>query len=268
MRRKSLRTFVQVLLLGLLLGASSSAYADAISVTSVTVSNVQLTPTAGTIMFFTTQLSPGTRAGAVVTDGFNDVSNRSESPTRSEASITVGSASASALSDFTNRTFSANSSVMFSGCICSAEAEGQTFLREAFTITGGTGNVDVNLSALLSTMQTLMTDQFSLFAASDVLVNLQVIDASNSSIVHNFSFDSRLSIRPPTNATALEIQRQLSEVLALQFNTQYSLVISAFANSRAAQNEIPEPASVVLLVSGLGFMVGRFRKSRKDHARS
>jgi len=41
MRRKSLKTFVPILLLGLLLGTSSSAYADTISLTTVSVSNFQ-----------------------------------------------------------------------------------------------------------------------------------------------------------------------------------------------------------------------------------
>ena len=54
----------------------------------------------------------------------------------------------------------------------------------------------------------------------------------------------------------MEFERQLSEVFTLQFGTEYSLRASLFANSEAGQNEVPEPASVVLLVSGLGFMAG------------
>ena len=129
-------------------------------------------------------------------------------------------------------------------------------------VVGGSGNVNVNLSALLVTMQTLMTDQFSLSAASTAIISLQVLDVSDFSTVHSFSFDSRLGIRPPTNSTVLEIERQLSEVFTLQFDREYSLVLIAIANSRAAQNEIPEPASVILLVSGLGLMAGFVKKWR------
>ena len=261
MKRKSLRTFVQILLLGLLLGTSSSAYADAVSVTSASVTNLQIVPTSGTVVF-TPQSSPATIAHAVVSDGFDGTSSRVESATRAETSISLGFAGAGAVSDFTDLSFSANSNVMLSGCLCSFESEGQAVLRKSFMIVGGSGNVDVNLSGLLVSMQTLMTDQFSFFAASDVLINLQVLDVSDSSSVHSFSFDSRLSIRPPTNSTVIEIERQLSEMFTLQFDKEYSLLVSVIANSRAAQNEIPEPASVLLLVSGLGFMAGFVKKWR------
>lgn len=259
MRRKSLGTCV--LLLGLVLGISSSAYADAVSITSVSVSNLQLVPTSGMIVF-TTQLSPATVASAVVSDGFDGPSNRSESPTRSEASINLGFAGASAVSDFTNLSFNANSNIMLSGCLCTFEAEGFASLRKTFMVVGGSGNVTVNLSALLETTQTLMTDQFSFGASSLVIVGLQVLDPSDFSSVHTFSFSNRLGIRPPTNLSVTELERQLSEIFTLQFNKEYTLVVSVIANSEAGQNEIPEPASVVLLVSGLGFMAGVVKKRR------
>src|ERR1041385_7845985 len=57
MTRNFLRLFVQIMLLGLLCGASSSAYADAISVSAVTFSNLQITPAAGTVVFTPTASS-------------------------------------------------------------------------------------------------------------------------------------------------------------------------------------------------------------------
>jgi len=260
MRRKSLRTFLQILLLSVVLGTASTAYADAIAITSGSVSNIQIVPTSGTVVF-TPQTAPVTIAGAVISDGFDSVSNRMESPTRSEASISLGFASAAGVSDLTNLSLSANSNVMLSGCRCQFETEGQAFLRQSFMITGGTGNVDVNLSALLSTMQSVITDQFSVFAASSVIINLQVLNAADFSTVHNFSFSSRFSVLP-TNSAVMEIERQLLESFTLQFGTEYSLRASVFANSEAAQNEVPEPATVVLLVSGLGFMAGFVKKRR------
>ncbi|HEX7329904.1 MAG TPA: PEP-CTERM sorting domain-containing protein [Pyrinomonadaceae bacterium] len=259
MKRTSLGTCV--LLLGLLLGTSSSAHADAISITSASVTNVQIVPTAGTLVF-TTQSFPATLANAVLTDGFDGPSNQSVSPTHAQASISLGFASAAADSNFTNMSFSANSNVMLSGCLCSWEAEGFASLRKNFMIVGGDGNVSVNVSGLLTTMQTLMTDQFSLSAGSTILVGLRVFDASDFSTVHSFSFDSRVAIRPPTNSSTTEIERQLSELFTLQFNKEYGLSITVIANSRAAQSEVPEPASVFLLVSGLGFAAGFVRKHR------
>lgn len=251
MRRKSIGTCV--LLLGLLLGTASSARADALAITSVSV-NVQIVPTSGTIVFSLPEFSPGTTAFAFAENGFGDESrDESESLTRSEASANVTFASATAVSDFTNLSFNANSNVMLSGCLCSAESVGQTFLLENFMIVGGTGLVNVNFSALLLTMQTLITDQSSLFAASTTLIGLHVSD------VRSFSFDDNLRIGPD-DAAAVEIERRISEILTLEFNKEYSLLIIVSGNSRAAQNEIPEPATVVLLVSGLGFMTGFVRK--------
>ena len=277
MRRKSLRTCV--LLLGLLLITSSSAYADTISITTVSVSNLQIVPTSGTIVLLTTEFGPrATASGAAVfnSPGFDDESaNGSQSPTRAEASTSVTFASAGGVSDITNMFLSADSNVMLSDCLCQAETEGLASIRASFMVVGGSGSVDVNFSGLLQTMQTLMIDEFSLSAASVARMSLRVFhpdcaDVFNpncGNVNHTFSFDSNLVIRPPDLSTALEFQRQISEAVTLQFGQQYNLLISVNAISRGAQNEIPEPATVVLLASGLGFMTGFVRKRRASRVK-
>ena len=256
MRRKSPRTFVWILLLGILLCTSSSAYADAISITTVSLSNLQIVPTSGTIVFSLPASGVRTIASGAAANSFGEESgSHSLGPTRSEASTSVTFAGAGGLSDFANLSLNANSNVMLAGCICSAESEGLASLRTTFTIVGGSGDVDVNFSGLLQTMQTLMTDEFSLFAASDVRFDLQVLD------VGTFSFAFRPNIGP-NDSTVIEMQRQLSEVLTLQFNQPYTLLVFVGANSRGAQSEIPEPATAILLVSGLGFMAGFVKKWR------
>ena len=247
-------SFGTCLLLGLLLATSSSAYADTISVTSVSVTNIQLVSSSGTIVLSPPQSGSRTIASGVAVNSFDQEDlDQEENPTLSQASASVTFANANAVSDFTNSLVNANSNVMLSGCLCSAETEGIALIRQSFTIVGGSGNVDVTLSAMMQTMQNLITDQFGLFAASDARITLQI------SGVESFSFDSILHVGP-NESLALERQRQLSEVLTLQFNQQYTFTVSVIANSRAAQNEIPEPATVVLLVSGLGFMAGFVRK--------
>ena len=254
MTRKSLGTCV--LLLGLLLGTSSAAYADAFVITSVSLSSLQIVPASGTIVFSPPQVGSRTFAGAAATTGFDEESGQqSEGPTLSQANASVAHASVSAVSDFTNLFLNANNTITLSGCLCSAETEGDAFLKESFIITGGSGNVVVNFSALLDAVQNVVTDQFSLFAASRARFSLQVVD------VQTFSFDSILHIGPNDLAN-LETQRQLSEAITLQFGHQYDLVVFVGASSEAAQNEVPEPATVVLLGSGLGFMAGFVRKRR------
>lgn len=254
MRRKSLG--ICVLLLGLLLGTSSSAYADTIAITSVSLSNFQIVPASGTVVFSTPQSgSPTTASGAAANSLGEELGNSSLSPTFAQALTSITFASAGGTADLATMSVKANSSVLLPGCVCSAETEGLASLRLSFMITGGTGAVDVTLSGLSQTMQNLVTDEFSLFAVSESRISLNVID------VGTFSFNSSLRIGP-NDSTTLDTQRQLSQAVTLQFGHQYDLIVFVGSNSRAAQNEVPEPASVVLLVSGLGFMAGFVRKRR------
>ena len=257
MSRKSLGTCV--LLLGLLLGTASSAYADTIAITTVSLSNLQLVPTSGSIVFLGPQFGSRTTASAAVSNSatnglFEESSTFSQSPTRAEAITTITFASAAGVSDFPNSLFSANSNVTLSGCTCTGESEGLAALHESFMITGGSGSVNVNLSALFQSIQILATDELSLFAATQADLVLQVGGADT------FFFHFGFTI--PTGSINSDIQNQISQVVTLQFDQQYTLDVFLRANSRAAQNEIPEPATVVLLASGLGFTAGFVRKRR------
>lgn len=246
-----------VLLLALLIGTSSNAYADTISLTSVSLINFQIVPSSGTIVFSTSQIgSPTSASGAAVNSLDEESGNSQQSPTFSQAFTSITFASAGGVSEFSSLSFSANTNVTLPGCVCSAETEGLAALRLSFMIVGGTGAVNVTFSALTQTIQNLVTDQFSLFAVSETRIFLNVID------VATFSFDTRFRIGPGDPATVIAAQRLISEVVTLQFNQQYSVVVSGLAISRAGQNEIPEPATVLLLLSGLGSMAGFVKKRR------
>ncbi len=258
MRRQSLRTCV--LLVALLLGTASSAYADAISFTSLTFSSFQIVPTSGTIVFSL----PRTQALARATNSLGEESLElvvSESPIAVQlANASVSFASGFAIADPLNFIGSQNSNAMLSGCNCEAFGVGQTVLQKTFVITGGTGNVDVTFSAVLLTMQTVMTDEFGTFAGSNVLAGIHL---GSSSI-----FPTLFSVIEigPNDSRVSNIEHQLSQVLTLQFNTVYRIDVSLSANSTVVNQspaEIPEPATMVLLVSGLGFMAGFVKKRRK-----
>jgi len=62
MRVKSLKVFVRVLLFGLLLGASSTAHADTVVITSFSFSNLQFNPATGTAVFTPTGASARAQA--------------------------------------------------------------------------------------------------------------------------------------------------------------------------------------------------------------
>jgi hypothetical protein len=253
MRRKA--TVICVLLLGLVLGTASNAYADTISLTTVSLTNFQIVSSSGTVVISPSQtVSPTSASGAAVNSFDEEDGDLSTSPTFSHAFASVTFANAGGVSEFATMSLSANANVTLSGCGCSAETEGLAAIRLSFTIVGGSGPVDVTFSALAQTVQNLVTDQFSQFAVSETRIFLNLID------VQTFSFDSRFRIGA-NETTVIETQRLLSEVVTLQFNQQYNLLISVGANSRAAQSEVPEPATVVLLVSGLGFMAA-FSKRR------
>jgi len=257
MKHKSLGTCI--LLLGLLLVPVSSAYADTIAITTISLSNLQLTPTSGSIVFlgpeFGSRTNASSAASNTATNGFfEESSNFSQSPTHAEAITTLTFASAGGVSDFPNSFFSAATNVMLSGCTCTAETEGLASLNESFMIVGGSGSVNVTLSALFQSIQTLATDELSLFAATQADLVVQIGGADT------FFFHFGFTI--PTGSINSDIQNQISQAVTLQFDQQYTLGVFIRANSRAAQNEIPEPATVVLLVSGLGFMTGFVRKHR------
>ena len=256
MTRKLLATCV--LLIGLLIATPAIAEADTIAFSSVSLTNFQLVSASGTVVFSAPLLgSPTAASGAVANSLREESANSQQSPTHSQASATVNFANASGMSDLANGSLTASSSVTLSGCVCSAETEGLAFLNQSFMIVGGTGSVAVTLSALLETTQNLVTDQFSLFAASDARISLQVLDEDGN------AFNSHLNIGPSASLS-LQMQKQFSQVIMLQFGQQYSLQLFVGANARAAQSEIPEPATMVLLISGLGFMAGFVRKRRES----
>src|SRR5690348_15742664 len=111
MRRKLLASCV--LLLGLLLGASTRAWADTATLTSVSLTNIQLTSASGTVVFAPPQVGPVTSASGAAQNSFGqEVAAHSESPTRAQAAAAVFAAGASGQSDLANLQLNANSNVI------------------------------------------------------------------------------------------------------------------------------------------------------------
>lgn len=257
MRVKSLRVFVCVLLFGLLLGASSTAHADAVVITSF-VSNLQFNPATGTAVF--TPAGASARAQATNTLGeTQDITSNTFPVSQATALVTFASSSISL--NATNLTANATSLVTVGGCTCTASSFGLGVFTGTLVILGGEGNVDVTFSLLPFATGQVMTDQFGTFGEAEVSYNLLLNGLSV------LSQDQMLIRVDGPNQTG---QFQLgpggvSKVFSLQFGAVNTIEfrIGASAAGGNEVSEIPEPATVVLLFSGVGFMAGVLKKRLK-----
>lgn len=254
MSLKSLRVFAPVMLFALLLGASSTANADTIVISSISLSNFQFTPASGTAQFTPTAASA--QANPQNTLGENQNTTSNTFPV-AQSTATVTFASASATGNATNGTATANASVSVGDCTCTASGFSQSSFSGTLVITGGVGNVDVTFSFVPSAMGQVMTDQFGVLAEASV--NYQVLLNG----VAIFSQDQLLNgVNGPNQTAGFElIPKEMSHSFPLVFGAVNTFEVRVNSNSFGI-NQVPEPASVLLLASGLGFLVHRLRRSK------
>ena len=254
MRVKSLKVFAGVLVFGLLLGASSTAYADTVVITSFSFGNLQVTPTVGTVVFTPTAASA--RALAMNSLGENqDISSNTFPVAQAASAVTFSNSSGTGSA--TNQTANVTSFVSVGNCTCQGSAFGQATFTTTFVISGGEGNVDVTISSMPFATGQVMTDQFGVFAEASISWSLRLNG------VQVFGTDEMLRrVDGPNQTGGFQLgPGQQSKVFSLQYGAVNTINVTIFANSAAA-NAVPEPATVVLLVSGLGIMTGVLKKKR------
>lgn len=257
MRVRSLKLFAPVLLFGLLLGASSTAYADTVVITSFNL-GVQFTPATGTAVFTPTGASARAQATNSLGENQNITSNAFPIA-QTTAVVTFANASVSVSA--TNQTANATSFVSVGECSCSASSFGLGIFTGTLVILGGEGNVDVTFSMSPFGTGQVMTDQFGVRGQAEVFFNLLLNGVSV------LSQDQMLIEVEGANQTG-QFQLgpgDLSKVFSLEFGAlnTIELRMGTVAFGMNEVNEIPEPATVALLVSGLGFMAGVLNKRRK-----
>lgn len=253
MSLKSLRVFAPVLLFALLLGASSTAYADALSITSFTLNNLQFTAATGTAQF---TLSGATaRADAGNSLGQN-VSNIDNTFPLAGATASVNFAGANATANATTVSMSGSSSASVSGCSCSAGSAAILFLSGTLVVSGTEGMVNVDISGLRTLMFHAETDQFGKYAETAITFDILV----NGSVVFSVQIDHLISVGP-NGLADVQTTSPLAGTISLQSGVENTILIRASPSSLVI-NEVPEPATIVLLASGLGFLVHRLRRSK------
>ena len=256
MRVNTLRVFVQVLFFGLLLGAASTANADAVAIASFSFNNLQITPTAGSVTFTPTAASARGFASNSLGET-QDITNSTLPVAQAAAAVTFTNAAGSASA--TNLTASVTSFSNLEGCSCSASSFSRATFDTTFVISGGQGDVLVTISFIPSAIGQVSTDEFGAFAFASVFYTV------NLNGVPVFSKDEILTERegPNQSGTFQLLPFTMSRTFTLQYGVPNTLNVIIGAGS-AGVDAVPEPATVVLMVTGLGFMGGVLKRKKKQ----
>jgi len=220
-------------------------------------STLQFNPATGTAVFTPTGASA--RANATNTLGeTQDITSNTFPIAQTTAVVTFASTSMSV--NDTNLTGNATSSVNIAGCTCSASSFGLAVFSGTLVILGGEGNVDVTFSMMPFATGQVMTDQFGASAEAEVFWNFLL---NGVSVLSNDQM--LIGVNGPNQTGQFQLgPGAVSRTFSLQFGAVNTIELRIGANGFANEvNAVPEPASMLLLVSGLGFMAGVLKKRLK-----
>lgn len=255
MRGTSFKVFVRVLVFGLLLGASSTAYADTVAITTFSFITLHFNPATGTAVF--TPAGASARAVATNSLGENlDITTTTFPVAQTTAVVTFANTTVS--SNAAGQTANATSIASVGGCTCTASSFGIGIFTGTLVLLGGEGNVDVTFSLSHFATGQLSTDQFGTFAFAEVFYNVLVNGRGE------LSQDQMLrEIEGPNQTGGFNLGSGVSRVLSLQFGVVNTIELR-MGSVAVVASEVPEPATVVLLISGLGFMSGLIKEKTKQ----
>jgi hypothetical protein len=248
----------RLVLLGVALLTPATAGALAITSGSLTISNIQITAGAGTVVIdlWTAQASATANNSLGESAGQFD-STAINSGTTAQADATVTWANSHGTANLSNLTATGTSAIILPGINNQTDSSGVGDLFTTFSITGGTGAVDVTFAMALAASQDGTTDGVGSVTRNELVASLTV-DAISDPVLF---FDSLHTLGP--NSTFSDTQAPtLANTATLMFDTPYFMFIEA--DSEANAMNVPEPGTLALLaLSGMAMMVSGAARTRR-----
>lgn len=246
----SARRCDQSIILLVFILAGVTAWSATISQSSLQLQSLTITPSSGAIMF-----APTAQSFAQAQNSQGDLISDFQSGATANSSVGVTWAAGNGSADSSSEEASAfaNLNIPTSGEAAASSVGRGTLYDFNFQITGTTGSVPVNFSAMLPFAQLLMTDSLGLEASSEIMFELSI----DGNLVL-FS-DSPMSIGSSSSASTSGIWN-LSNSVDLTAGQSYELYIEL--DGESSGKSTPEPSALYLLGSAvLPILCRRLRRS-------
>ena len=224
-------------------------HATAIATGSVSVTNLTIMPSSGTVAFGRPWTAQSFAQAQNSLCGCDSQFNSSVGGT-AQADAMVMFAQGHALTDAAGLTLSASDAVNISNAgVMAANAIGQsTLFNTSFSITGGSGPVDVTFSTLLDMSQFLFTDPGGVFAGNETSFHLS-LDGQTVLFMD-------LANQIGTNSTLSDgFSGSLSDTVTLNFDQTYALF--ATAEDDPFGYSTPEPPAGSLMLVGAALLAAQ-----------
>lgn len=222
-----------------------SGHASAIAIGSISVTNLTISPSSGMVVFGSPWTAQAFSQAQNSLCGCDSQFNSSVGGT-AQADAMVQFAQGHALTDAAGLTLSASDAVNISGAgVMAANAIGQsTLFNTTFSITGGSGPVDVTFSALLNMTQFLFTDPSGVFANDETSFQLS-IDGQTALFMD-------LANQIGSNSTLSDgFSGTLNDTVTLNFDQTYTLFATAEDDPSGYDTPEPPSGSMILLGAAL-----------------